>query len=137
MMACLDTATLLDLAPPGERRARAAARKKVEAIRCRGEALVTTRLNVAELLVGVVRSKDPRTERRKVEALLRRLQVLELDARGAVAFGRIVGYLQEQGQKIGDMDALIASVCISHGHGVVTRNTRHFSRVPGLRVETY
>jgi predicted nucleic acid-binding protein len=49
----------------------------------------------------------------------------------------LVGQLERQGQVIGDMDALIASVALEQDELLVTRNIAHFQRVPGLRVEGY
>jgi len=136
-MACLDTSILLDLAGPARNRRRRAARDKVRELRDAGEPLLTTRFNVAKLLVGVARSAAPADEDRKVQWLLGPLGILEFDLRAARLFGRIVAHLQEQGTPIGAMDALIASVCLGGGQRVVTRNTRHFARVPGLAVESY
>jgi len=136
-MACLDTTALVDLAGASGRRARDRARRKVEALQEGGEILVTTRFNVAEMWVGVYRSTDRRGETVRMQAVLRPLPILDLDRRSAEVFGRIVGRLQDAGTPIGDMDALIASVCVAAGHLVLTRNAAHFGRVPGLRVETY
>ncbi len=35
------------------------------------------------------------------------------------------------------MDLLIASIALRHDLPLITGNTRHFSRVPGLRVENW
>ena len=136
-MACLDTTALIDLSGGRGRRSRERARRKVEALRAAGETLVTTRFNVAEMWVGVHRSSDPVTEVAKLRTVLRPLPVLDFGRRSAETFGRVVGRLMEAGLRIGDMDALIASVCLVEGHSVVTRNAAHFARVPGLAVETY
>jgi len=136
-MACLDTSTLLDLAGPTRSRRCRAARDRVRELRGAGEPLFTTRFNVAEVLVGVARSAAPANEDRKVQRLPGPLGILEFDPRAARLFGRIVAHLQEQGTPIGDMDALIASVCLGAGQRIVTRNTRHFARVPGLAVDSY
>ena len=85
----------------------------------------------------VARSRDPAGEEARLGVLLSPLAILELDSRAAVAFGHIVGLLQERGTPVGDMDAPIASVCVVHGQSIVTRNARHFDRVPGLEVVTY
>jgi tRNA(fMet)-specific endonuclease VapC len=55
----------------------------------------------------------------------------------AGVFGRIVGHLQSKGTAIGDVDTLIGAVALETGHPVVTRNVRHFERIPGLEVITY
>lgn len=136
-MACLDTSALLDLSGRGGRRSRDRARRKVAELVAAAEPLVTTRFNVAELWVGVARSEDGEAERQKVETLLRPLAILDFEQEAAEVFGYVVGYLQRQGIPIGDMDAIIASVCLVYGHLVVTRNTAHFERVPGLEVTGY
>ena len=45
--------------------------------------------------------------------------------------------LEVRGAPIGAMDLMIAAHARSLGATVVTRNVRHFSRVPGLAVENW
>ncbi len=136
-MAVADTSFLLDLARGPGSRIGGKARARLRGLRAADDPLATTRFNVAELLVGVARSRDPDAERRKIENLLRPFTILEFHAGSAEAFGRIVGHLQATGIPIGDMDALIGAVALKAGHAVVTRNVRHFGRIPGLQVITY
>jgi tRNA(fMet)-specific endonuclease VapC len=136
-MACLDTSVLLDLTGRGGKRRQRLARARITALNAEGELLVTTRFNVAELKVGVWRSRDPERERDAVRRLLAPLGILEFDARAADAFGAIVATLKERGRPIGDMDALIAAVALSQDQRLVTGNPKHFQQVPDLRVETY
>jgi tRNA(fMet)-specific endonuclease VapC len=42
--------------------------------------------------------------------------------------------LRAQGTMIADLDLLIASTALYHDLDLVTRNLRHFRRVPGLRI---
>ncbi|MCU0728444.1 MAG: type II toxin-antitoxin system VapC family toxin [Planctomycetes bacterium] len=135
-MTCLDTSVLIDLCKSRRGEASRAARAEVARRARAGETLATTRLNVAELLVGVARSEDAVREQERVDRLLGPLTILEFDARAAEAFGRIVGHLLRRGRPIGDMDALIAAVCLSSGHRLLTGNPRHFTDVPGLVVES-
>jgi predicted nucleic acid-binding protein len=60
-VACIDTTLLVDLM---RRRSKLRARafQKLQQLLRRGEFLVTTRLNLAELYVGVERSDDPERE---------------------------------------------------------------------------
>jgi len=136
-MACLDTSTLLDLSGRGGARSKSLVRSKLRALVESGETLATTVFNLAELQVGVERARDRDSEEAKVEALVEPLAILEFDDRTIEAFGRVVAFLQVRGTPIGDMDALIAAVCLVSGHGIVTRNTEPFARVPGLIVESY
>ncbi len=136
-MACLDTAFLIDLQGRGGRDLQARARAKLEDLIDANESLTTTRFTVAELRVGVARSVDPSREEGSVKKLLAPLVVLDFDQAAAEVFGRTMAYLMAAGKKVPDMDLLIASVALLHGHAIVTRNAKHFSAIPGLSVETY
>lgn len=102
-----------------------------------GQPLTTTRFNVAELHVGVRRSRNAESESAKVERLIQGLTVLEFDDLSARVFGSVVAGLARVGRPVGDMDVLTASVAIAHGEVLVTRNRRHFSAIPGLVVLGY
>lgn len=133
-MACLDTDVLIELMGGSGAGASVRARRFVEELVANGEPLVTTRFNVAELFVGVRRSNDPRAEIDRVSAVTDAIEVLEFDAPAAERFGSIMADLQRVGQPVGDLDALISATAMRFNHGVVTRNVRHFSRIPGLTV---
>lgn len=136
-MACLDTTFLLDLHGKSGRRAAARAADLLRAISDREEQVVTTRFNVAELYVGLERSVRPEAESGMIEAIISTFEVLEFDDASARHFGRITARLQLMGRPAGDMDVLIAAVCIAGGHGLVTRNPRHFIDIEDLIVESY
>ena len=136
-MACLDTSFLLDVAGRGGRHLRARAREKLAVLVEDGEPLMATRFNVAELWVGVERTRDRQAERTAVETMLEPLTVLDFDESSARVFGRITARLDALGNPRGDMDILIASVVLVHGDRLVTRNVKHFAGIPELVVETY
>jgi predicted nucleic acid-binding protein len=52
-------------------------------------------------------------------------------------FGRSFRHLHQNGQLIGTNDLWIAATALAYAMPVVTRNTAHFRRVPGLEVESY
>lgn len=136
-MAVLDTATIIDL---GRRAASPTRRCAWQAVRARltaGEALATTRFNVAELNVGIELARDSKAEAAKVAFALRWLAVLEFDERGARAYGKLYSVIHPTGRLPADMDLLIASVAVAHGHSLITRNARHFSGIPNLVVHSY
>lgn len=135
-MACLDTTVLIDLGGRNATRGTRAFRKLKE-LTDRGETLVTTRFNVAELYVGVARSGDPQREERAVRGLLGDLGLLEFDERAARLFGHITAHLYTIGRPTGDMDVLIAAAAMAGGHSVVTRDASHFTNIPELATETY
>ena len=51
-------------------------------------------------------------------------------------FARIRAELRSQGQLIADLDILIAASALEHDLTVVSRNVRHFQRIPGLKVRS-
>ena len=133
-MAILDTNILIDLM---RRHPSAAATRSVEAVRglvAKGEAIMTTRFNAAELYVGAELSSDPPGESAKVDRMLASVGVLDFDDLAARMYGKIEADLRRSGRTVGDVDALIASVALSNGHRLVTRNPRHFTGIPGLSV---
>jgi len=136
-VACLDTTVLLHLAGRGGRRRTRRAQERLRELCDAGEALTTTRFNVAELWVGVARSREPEQEQQKVEDLLAPLDILEFDEDAARVFGRVTAHLQERGTPVGDMDVLIASVALLNDEKLVTDNTGHFQLIPGIDLISY
>ena len=136
-MACLDTTMLLDLQGRAGRRAQAHAERAIRGLAAAGEAFVTTRFNVAEVWVGIERSRDRDRELRKLKNSLAWIPVLEFDEAAAMRYGVITAALQRIGRPAGDMDVLIASVALVAGETLLTRNARHFADVPGLVVISY
>lgn len=135
-MACLDTTFLIDLlGKSSERRQRAVG--KIRELAERGEELATTRFNLAELYVGVARSRHPEEEENAIRICLSEFAILDFNDAAARLFGSITGFLQQIGKPAGDMDVLIAATAMVHGHSLITRNPRHFRHIPSLTVEDY
>lgn len=91
----------------------------------------------AELEYGANRSQRVAENLRKFRQFLAPLRNLPFDEKAAVAYGEIRSTLERLGTPIGPNDLLIASIARVNGMTVLTRNTREFSRVPGLLVETW
>lgn len=136
-MAILDTTFLIDLMKESKAHRAGPATAKLGELMQRTEELRTAVFTVGELYVGVAKGSQPDKERRAIEDCLALLEVVGFEESTARLFGQLVGQLERQGQVIGDMDALIASVALEQDELLVTRNTAHFQRVPGLRVEGY
>lgn len=136
-MAVLDTTLLLDLIRSRRSDEHRRAVAKLSDLRSAGQVLATTRINVAELWVGVERSSDRDAELRRVEGALAGVTVLEVDELAGRRFGLVKARLTKLGAASGDFDMMIAAIALCHGQSVVTRNPRHFKLVPGLVLDTY
>lgn len=75
--------------------------------------------------------------RRTIDLLLNELPVLPWTLDAAERYGEIAAQLQQTGQPIGEMDTQIAAHALALGLPLITHNTRHFKRVPGLRLEDW
>lgn len=51
-------------------------------------------------------------------------------------FARIRSDLRARGQLIPDLDLAIAATALEHDLTLLTRNARHFSRIPNLRLSS-
>lgn len=73
----------------------------------------------------------------QLEKLLRCLPMLSLTPETCLHYARIRSDLQRKGIPIGPNDLWIAAHAMSHKLTLVTHNTREFSRVGGLKLESW
>lgn len=71
----------------------------------------------------------------RTEELLAQIIIVPLDETAAVQFDRLRAV--KGLRKIGRADLLIASIVLTHRATLVTRNVRHFRKVPGLTVTNW
>lgn len=72
-----------------------------------------------------------------IEAWLALFVILPWDDAASKAYARIRAGLEASGKPIGKLDMPIAAHAVACGALLVTSNTRHFSQVPGLRIENW
>ncbi len=65
------------------------------------------------------------------------VQWLPIDATVALAGADLAAALRRAGQPLEWSDLMVGATAQVHGMTMVTRNVRHFERVPGLRVENW
>jgi tRNA(fMet)-specific endonuclease VapC len=95
--------------------------------------MVLSVVTLAELEVGVAKSKAPATGRHKLGQFLEAYPVLAFAPDAAQHYGEIRAYLEAKGSPIGPLDQLIAAQARSAGALLITANVREFRRVPGLK----
>ena len=93
-------------------------------------------MTAAELRFGAEKAGRPGLTE-LVEKYLERITILDWTSEVTVPYGRIRAELERAGKPMGSLDLLIASHAVSQGMTLVTNNLRHFSNVPGLKVEVW
>ncbi len=130
-MKCLDTDFLV-----GVLKGIPEAKTKLGMIDKEGRA-ATTAITAFELLNGARLSKNVEENINATLRLLSRLEVLYFDLESADFASQVFSELSTRGNLIDERDLFIASICISKGLVLVTRNTKHFSRIKMLKIESW
>ena len=93
---------------------------------------------LAELYDGIFRVHDKEQAEAAVLHFFRGLdEIRALDEESARIFGATRAVLKKRGSVIEDIDLIIAALCISGGYTLLTRNTKHFERVPDLSLYSW
>lgn len=126
----LETTFLIDLEREAARRAPAAAHDLLERHSAH-------RLHITPTIAGELASGGSMADRARWEAFVAPFHVLAIDRDVCWEYGNAFRYLQTNGLLIGANDLWIAAAGLAYRMPVVSRNARHFSRVPGLEVIGY
>lgn len=102
-----------------------------------GGALEISSISYSELRLGAERSGNPAKHHRLIDDFCGRLTILPWDAACADHFARLQAALLAQGTPIGGNDAMIAAHALAVDATLVSNNTRHFGKVPNLRLENW
>jgi tRNA(fMet)-specific endonuclease VapC len=92
--------------------------------------LCVTAITAFELWAG---AKNPR-QAAMVKSLIAALTILPLDGSSANRAAEIYRSLLLAGETIGMADSLIAGIALDRDAILITRNRKHYQRVPGLRL---
>ena len=129
----VDTTFLVDLLRGEER-----ARIKAEELSTQRIILATTTINAFELFYGALISKRKAKNYEITKEFLERFLILNMDIKSSLLSAQIMSQLMRKGKILEIRDVFIAAILLSnHCEVIVTNNSKHFSRVQGLRIETY
>jgi len=99
--------------------------------------LAISAMSAGELLHGCWRADSPARRARReefVEAVLAALPVVALTLPIMRVFAEVDARLCTSGSKLPTSDLLIGATALCRGDDVVTGNTRHFDKIPGLTI---
>jgi predicted nucleic acid-binding protein len=91
-------------------------------------------VSYGELLEGVYGFTNSDARRDELYRFLNPFQMVPLTVAVVEIFGRTRSELRRTGQLISDLDLLIAATAMHHDLILLTRNQRHFGRIPELRL---
>lgn len=95
-------------------------------------------ITVAEIVYGAYKSQRPEYHMKKLEeVLLTEIAVLEFDVGAAYIAGKIRAKLEKEGMRLSWADIQIAAITMANNLTLITGNTKHFSRIPSLKLENW
>jgi tRNA(fMet)-specific endonuclease VapC len=94
-------------------------------------------ITYGELLYGARKSRHPEKNTATVHRIGELFPVIEINQGIIQIFGELKAKLETDGNRIDDMDVLIAATALYMNMSLVTNNTRHFSRIPDLELEKW
>ena len=129
---------LLDTDAVSEPTRRRPSKRFLSALRAHEDELAISVVTVGEIVYGARRVEHGERFLRYLEdVVLPRMPVLGTDVSIAVRYGELRAALERIGRRLDDLDLIIAATAIEHHLILVTGNVAHFSRVPGLTVESW
>ncbi len=90
-------------------------------------------ITLGEIYEGIYYGRDPQRSEAVFRQFLRSVDVLSLNRSIMQRFARIRGDLRQRGQLIGDPDILIAATALYYNLTLLTRNKKHYQRIPLLK----
>lgn len=100
--------------------------------RIRRDGLAISVITYGEVMEGILYSRQPALDLPKWRAFVAGVDVLDITLPVAEVWADIRGGLRARGRLLDDNDLLIASTAIGFRMQLVSRNVKHFGRIPGL-----
>lgn len=104
------------------------------------DTILTSSICEAEIYEGVYREKPENisAKQKTFKNLLENFaDTVSFDSNQANIAGKIRAELSKKGSLIGDLDVLIAAAAMAKNAVLVTKNPKHFFKIPGLQVESF
>jgi len=100
------------------------------------ERIIVSSITWYELMMGCC-NRGSNAHLRKIVECLGEAGIMHIDDTVATFAARTAAQLSKKGRPIGTADMFIAASCVVNGQTLVTRNTKHFLGIPGLKVEAW
>lgn len=94
-------------------------------------------ITLMELYFGAYKSEKVAVNLAKVRTIENSFEVIAADKGSAEIYGMLKATLEKSGTPLDDFDLIIAACAMAHNLTLVTNNTKHFSRVEGLKLTNW
>jgi tRNA(fMet)-specific endonuclease VapC len=98
------------------------------------DGVATSILSYGELLEGILGRQSLQEHEEAVTSILEIVTLINLSEEIVRMFAEVRSGLRRTGRLIGDIDTLIGATAVIHDLTLLTRNVRHFERIPHLRI---
>ena len=94
-------------------------------------------ITLMELYFGAYKSEKVAGNLAKIGRIENSFEIVSTGKESAQIFGMLKASLKKSGAPLDDFDLLIASCAMAHNLTLVTNNTKHFSRIDGLKLTNW
>ncbi|MEW6295710.1 MAG: type II toxin-antitoxin system VapC family toxin [Candidatus Diapherotrites archaeon] len=105
-------------------------------LQLKGEEITTTVFNYQETLFGMVLKKDE-IAIEKAKMFFQSIKIFNYNEKAVIEGIKVQLVLRKKGKAIGLFDEMISGICIANNATLVTRNAKHFSQVPNLKIKVW
>lgn len=98
------------------------------------DGLAISILTYGEVYEGIYFGRKPQDNEQAFQSFLRGVNIVPLTQAIMRQYANIRGTLRKQGLLIGDIDILIAATALEYDLTLLTSNTRHYVRIPNLKL---
>lgn len=131
-MVCLDTSFIIDVLRGDQK-----AKKTTDDLIANNDTTSITTPTLMELQTSIALNRRGLREQNLIDKIIASSVILPLDSKSATRAGEIEAELILSGEMIPPIDIMIAAIALQNKESVLTRNSKHFARIPGLEVRTY
>lgn len=94
-------------------------------------------ITLMELYFGAYKSEKVAGNLAKIRRIENSFEIVSTGKESGQIFGMLKASLKKSGAPLDDFDLLIASCAMTHNLTLVTNNTKHFSRIDGLKLTNW
>lgn len=131
-MVCLETSFIIDLL-----RGDPHAKRILDEIVSSNDTTSIATPTLMELQTSIALNARRAKEKQLIDKIKASSVLLSLDHESAILAGNIEAELILAGETIPPVDIMIGAIARQHHETLLTRNVKHFKRIPGLNIKAY